>query len=737
MLRPSRCISSFILLAGLLVFAWTAADTPGLALSDKVSALSPHRASAFDLTPLQNIEKIATGGSHTCVLTTNGVKCWGYNKDGELGDGTTTNRLTPVNVVGLGSGVSRLFTGGNHTCALMTNDDVKCWGDNLSGQLGDGTFTHSPTPLDVVGLDSGVSALATGWGHTCALLASGGVKCWGYNFSGQLGDGTTTTSQMPVDVMGLDSGVSALATGWGHTCALLASGGVKCWGDNFSGQLGDGTTTNRPTPVDVAGLGRGVSALAAGAYYTCALMAAPSGLGGIKCWGYNSSGQLGDGTTSNHLTPVDVVGLGSGVSALAVGAFHTCALTGESSSSGGIQCWGDNLSGQLGDGTTSNHLTPLDVVGLSSGVSALAAGWDHTCALTTGDGVKCWGNNYNGQLGDGTTTNRLTPVDVTVQVPTPPTPTPTVTLTNVVASISLPLIVKSSYAPKWQPVGQAGLNAAAFVIQGDQLWVGERKDKTHPGGLYQRSLATCTSTPALLRVLPLDSSLLGLAVQGAQGVAAAFDLGMFYTADGGNTWTQSASNVVHPRSVVINNGRVYAGTESDGLHVSEDGGVNWVQRPGGPQAINVLKAQSTTVWIGDNTTGVWKLDGGDNTLLQQNGGLNNPASKTVWDFDFDANNTIYLATAEGVYRGNGNLNSTWEPFDLQLKDLRSLALRGDQIYAGVPNSGIWRRPLVGGVWKQVRSATWNNTTAVPALLSIFSQCQGLLAATNDGVWLYR
>ncbi len=359
------------------------------------------------------VAALAAGGYHTCALTTAGrVKCWGYNGDGQLGDGTTYNHSTPVDVAGLMSGVVALAAGGSHTCALTTDGGVKCWGSNGDGQLGDGTTTQRSTPVEVAELASGVAALAAGGWHTCALTTDDGVKCWGANRDGQLGDGTTTQRSTPVDVMGLASGVAAIAAGGYHTCALTTDGGVKCWGSNGSGQLGDGTTYNHSTPVDVAGLASGAVALAAGGSHTCALVLTEgSGLttgGGVKCWGLNWAGQLGDGTTSHRSTPVDVAGLASGVAAIAAGGYHTCALT----TDGGVKCWGYNGSGQLGDGTTYNHSTPVDVAGLASGVVALVAGEHHTCALTTGGGVKCWGANGYGQLGDGTTYNHNTPVDV-------------------------------------------------------------------------------------------------------------------------------------------------------------------------------------------------------------------------------------------------------------------------------------------------------------------------------------
>jgi len=360
--------------------------------------------------------QVAAGGLHTCAVTTaGGVKCWGYNGTRQLGDGTTASKSTPVDVVGLGSGVAAITAGWGHTCALSTAGGVKCWGSNGYGQLGDGTSGHGTsktTPVAVSGLGSGVAAIAAGSVHTCALTTAGGVKCWGHNSVGQLGDGSTTNKSTPVDVLGLGSGVTAIAAADNHTCALTTAGGVKCWGVNHSGQLGDGTTTDKRTPVDVVGLGSGVAAIAAGKVHTCALSTA----GGVKCWGRNRSGQLGDGTTANKSTPVAVVGLGSGVVAIAAGGDgHTCALT----TAGGVKCWGANYSGQLGDGRITQtppfgKPTPVAVVGLGSGVAAIDAGGVHTCALSTAGGVKCWGSNGSGQLGDGTTTNRYTPVDVIV-----------------------------------------------------------------------------------------------------------------------------------------------------------------------------------------------------------------------------------------------------------------------------------------------------------------------------------
>ena len=248
------------------------------------------------------------------------------------------------------------------------------------------------------------SAITAGFDHTCALTSAGGVECWGANASGQLGDGTTTDSSTPVAVSGLSSGVSAIAAGSYHTCALTSTGAVKCWGYNGDGELGDSTTTDRAAPVAVTGLSSGVNAIAAGAQHTCALMST----GAVKCWGNNGYGELGDSTTTERVTPVAVTGLSSGVNAIAAGAQHSCALT----SGGAVKCWGRNDYGQLGDSTTTGRVTPVAVTGLSSGVSAIATGSQHTCALTSGGAVKCWGNNGSGRLGNGTTTNSPTPVAV-------------------------------------------------------------------------------------------------------------------------------------------------------------------------------------------------------------------------------------------------------------------------------------------------------------------------------------
>lgn len=347
------------------------------------------------------VTAIAAGGAHTCALISTGaVKCWGYNYYGDLGDGTTLTRVLPTAVRGLASGVTAIAAGADHTCAVTAARTVLCWGYNAFGQLGDGTTLdrHEPVAVSVAKL-SNVIGLAAGSYHTCALIATGGVKCWGWNLSGQLGDGTISQRNTPGPVIGLKR-VVAIAAGGNHTCARNDTGGLTCWGDNGDGEIGDGTKANRLHPVLV--IRRGISAIAAGQYHTCAATAA----GSIKCWGHNDHGQLGDGTTAGRLAPTMVAA--SGFGDLTAGWNHTCART----VAGGVQCWGNNLRGNLGNGTTTDRLVPVNVSGLSSGVAGLAAGQDHTCALTEVGGVKCWGWNVFGQLGDRSDTNKLTPINV-------------------------------------------------------------------------------------------------------------------------------------------------------------------------------------------------------------------------------------------------------------------------------------------------------------------------------------
>jgi len=377
---------------------------------------------SFAAPDLTNVNAIAMGLNHACALTTaGGVKCWGRNTAGPLGDGTNTDRPVPGDVPGLTSGVVAIAAGSEHTCALTATGGVKCWGANLFGQVGDGTTDdihpyvigtsstnhYRASPVDVAGLSSGVVAITAGASHSCALTMGGGVKCWGNNIFGQLGDGTNTTRLAPVDVSGLATGVVQVSAGNGFTCALLSTGGVKCWGGNVSGQVGDGTTALRTTPVDVSGLA-GATQVETGDQHACAIVAG----GNVKCWGADFAGQLGDGGGAAKPVPVDVVGLGAIAASVSAGGSHTCVVT----TMAGAKCWGSNNYGELGNGTASPAspvYTPGDVTGLASGVASIEAGISTSCAVLASGVAKCWGRGNYGQLGNNTiVTSQTTPTSV-------------------------------------------------------------------------------------------------------------------------------------------------------------------------------------------------------------------------------------------------------------------------------------------------------------------------------------
>jgi alpha-tubulin suppressor-like RCC1 family protein len=380
---------------------WT--DCLVSALAFTVTQLLPLQAEAAHPTRIVAIS--ASFADHTCALTSaGGVKCWGANEAGQLGNNDYVHSAVPVNVLSLDRGVLAIGTGDEFTCALTNVGNVKCWGYNSNGQLGNPAFPDgSPVPVDVIGLGREVVALSVGGHHACAITNHGGVKCWGWNGDGQLGDGTTTDGATPTDVVGLASGVIGLATGSNHTCALSAHGGIKCWGWNGFGVFGDGTNSSSLTPIE-AGLTTGVSAIAAGAFHMCGL----STRGVLKCWGLNLMGQVGSGSGAQiEFSPVEVVSIGHHVQSVAAGSFHTCAL-----GAGPDYCWGRNVFGELGDGTTVDRATPVRIKGLPSSARAITGGQDHTCALTEDGGVKCWGWNIVGQLGNDSFTDSLNPISV-------------------------------------------------------------------------------------------------------------------------------------------------------------------------------------------------------------------------------------------------------------------------------------------------------------------------------------
>jgi alpha-tubulin suppressor-like RCC1 family protein len=364
-------------------------------------------------------------GSHTCALLSDTtVKCWGYNIAGQLGDGTTTDSATPVSVSNL-TGATAVTTGNDHTCARLASGSAVCWGAQAAigngaalGGLDDCSgLPCSMKPVPVMGL-SDVTAIAAGALHTCAVTG-GAVQCWGDNASGELGDGTQVTPQLaPVSVKGLAGAVTAISVGDSHSCALMADGSVQCWGLDYSGQLGNGAAGPdncggypcSVKPLTVVGL-HNVSSIAAGGSRTCALLADAT----VRCWGFNDAGgELGNGTPTSSSSPVTVSNLSS-VTALAAGVYHTCALV----AGGAVQCWGNNSIGAGTDyfgafcnGAMQTATTPVGVPDFT-GATALSAGASYTCALLPGAKVECCGRNALGQLGNGATlTYSATPVGV-------------------------------------------------------------------------------------------------------------------------------------------------------------------------------------------------------------------------------------------------------------------------------------------------------------------------------------
>jgi alpha-tubulin suppressor-like RCC1 family protein len=385
-----------------------------------VAAMMALSATVISRSPIETQAAAPTGSAGTAWA-------WGHNVAGELGNGTTTNSSTPVAVsLPLGTAVTAVASGADHSLALTSTGQVLAWGWNYDGELGNGTFSTSgcfciPSPVQV-SLPSGttVTAVAGGADHSLALTSTGQVLAWGFNGSGQLGNGTSTNNSTPVAVS-LPSGtiITAIAGGDAHSLALTSTGQVLAWGYNGQGQLGNGTTTRSSTPVAVSlPSGTTVTAIAGGGGHSLAL----TSTGQVLAWGYNNLGQLGIGDFSTSgcfciPSPVQVsLPAGTTVTAIAAGNMHSLALT----STGQVLAWGFNAFGQLGNGTTTTTgcqciSTPVQA-SMPSGttVTAIAGGRYHSLAAISWGQVFAWGNNSYGQLGNGTTTNSSTPVQVSL-----------------------------------------------------------------------------------------------------------------------------------------------------------------------------------------------------------------------------------------------------------------------------------------------------------------------------------
>ncbi|PYP56747.1 MAG: chromosome condensation regulator RCC1 [Gemmatimonadetes bacterium] len=350
---------------------------------------------------------------NTCAVTTRGAGfCWGSNLNGMLGAGAVDSLKqsakpiydTPMPVDG-GLSYAVLSGGFEHTCGVTPGGAAYCWGANFNGQLGNGDTTASPTPVAVTG-GLPFNAVSAGVYHSCGLATGGAIYCWGNNIAGELGNGAPISyvNSSPVLVSG-ESSFVAIAAGYQYSCGLTTSGAAYCWGDNVSGELGNGNLTSSGVPVPVAG-GLNFVALSAGDSHACGLTRD----GAAYCWGSNGSGELGNGTTQKSTSPVAVSGALT-FAAISAGQGATCGVT----TGGAAYCWGYNGYGQLGNAATpltnAPNPTPLLVSGGLT-FATVSTGYLHTCGVTPQGAAYCWGDNSEGELGDGSTAIHPTSVPV-------------------------------------------------------------------------------------------------------------------------------------------------------------------------------------------------------------------------------------------------------------------------------------------------------------------------------------
>jgi len=352
------------------------------------------------------VTQITTGDAFTCARMSNGtLRCWGFNQFGQLGNNGLPGPTPPgpnqfaspqlvrdSNAMPL-KNVNSASGGSFFTCSVLSGGQVVCWGANDSGALGDGTTKQNFYPVTAIA--SGSVAVSAGYIHTCAVSATDVIRCWGGNPYGQLGTGGTADSLFPTTVIA--SGGVSVSAGSFDTCAVLSGGVLKCWGNNTWGQIGDGTQIDRSSP-SVTSL-TGVQSVAVGSGHACALY----GSGQVACWGRNDAGQVGNGTTTQQLLPVNIIAsgaLGVAVNTNDYAPGHSCAVF----VTGSVKCWGSNGFGQLGDGTTTDRSTP--VLAIASGAVAVACGTRHSCALLQDGSLRCWGDNqYGATAGASTATS--------------------------------------------------------------------------------------------------------------------------------------------------------------------------------------------------------------------------------------------------------------------------------------------------------------------------------------------
>jgi alpha-tubulin suppressor-like RCC1 family protein len=350
---------------------------------------------------------LSAGFSHTCATKGSGaLYCWGANDSGQLGDGTTVGRSIPAPVAMLGSGVAEVSASDLFTCARKTDGTVWCWGNNASGQLGDGTTDDNLIPEQVVALGANVAQISTGDLFACARKTDGTVWCWGSG--GFLGDGVDS-SLVPVQVASLGNTVVEISCGDGTSCARKADGTLFCWGSNAFGAVGDGTTIDRPTPVQVTALANNVAEVSVGDVFACAREVDNS----LWCWGTGGRGELGDHGTTDHFVPMLVRPITGGTAfgiQLSANGQHACDIDANRA----LLCWGSASSGEIGNNQIANAIVaPVTVTSLGMTAAEVTTGVNHdTCVRKVDGSIFCWGLNASGELGDGTTSDRHTPVQV-------------------------------------------------------------------------------------------------------------------------------------------------------------------------------------------------------------------------------------------------------------------------------------------------------------------------------------
>ena len=364
--------------------------------------------------PIGCVADIALGASHTCALTTDGsVWCWGQNDQGQLGaNKADCPQSSPAPVKDFQKNVVEIALGEAHTCARKLDRSVFCWGAKAHGECSGPSQPFSDGVIHVADLGTSAVGIAAGARHTCARKLNGFVDCWGDNYHGQLGAGAMTSNNpVPLELTALGTGVVEMAAGDSHTCARKGDGTVLCWGDNQYGQIGIGGLVSPQPPVQVTDLGTSAVEIATGESHTCARKAD----GTVWCWGRNISGQVGDGSTvSARPVPVQVTDLGTSAVEIAAGGSHGCARKAD----GTVWCWGANFFGQVGDGSTIPRKSPVQVTALGTSAVAIFAGFYNTCARKADGSVWCWGRNTFGQVGDGTgDTPKVSPAQATPACP--------------------------------------------------------------------------------------------------------------------------------------------------------------------------------------------------------------------------------------------------------------------------------------------------------------------------------